>query len=234
MTRIVEGKQVVIYGAAGGVGSAVARAFATEGAELHLAGRRRESLDAVAADLGGATVHVGEVDVLDAAAVVAHVAGVVERVGRIDVSVNFAEFDELQNVPLVEMNVDDFVRPVADRARATFLTATAAARHMITQRSGVVLTFTASAAREWRHQMGGLALPARRSRRSPGRSPPRSARPASGSRASARTSSRRAIPGSTTCPLTRDCGPTHSCAGCRGSTRCRGRSCTPRRTAPAR
>ena len=43
--------------------------------------------------------------------------------------------------PLAEMAVDDFMAPVQTAARTTFLTARAAARHMIPQRSGVILAF---------------------------------------------------------------------------------------------
>ena len=40
---LLEGRNAVIYGAGGAIGGAVARAFAREGASLHLAGRRAET-----------------------------------------------------------------------------------------------------------------------------------------------------------------------------------------------
>ena len=43
--------------------------------------------------------------------------------------------------PVAEMEVDDFMAPVETAARTTFLTARAAARHMIKQGSGVILAF---------------------------------------------------------------------------------------------
>jgi 3-oxoacyl-[acyl-carrier protein] reductase len=80
----------VILGAAGGIGSAIARALAADNAKIVLAGRRQEPLDALAAELG-ATAHV--VDASDFAAVehlvqqaaAAHgrVAGLVNAVGSI-------------------------------------------------------------------------------------------------------------------------------------------------------
>ena len=45
---LLENRNAVIYGGAGAVGSAVARAFAREGARVHLAGRTLATLDAVA------------------------------------------------------------------------------------------------------------------------------------------------------------------------------------------
>jgi NAD(P)-dependent dehydrogenase (short-subunit alcohol dehydrogenase family) len=57
---LLEGKNAVVYGGGGGIGGAVARAFAREGARVYLAGRTRERLEgghephAVAAELGRA------------------------------------------------------------------------------------------------------------------------------------------------------------------------------------
>lgn len=50
---LLEDKNAVIYGAGGGSGGAVARAFAREGADVFLTGRTRELLRAVAADVAG-------------------------------------------------------------------------------------------------------------------------------------------------------------------------------------
>jgi 3-oxoacyl-[acyl-carrier protein] reductase len=48
---------------------------------------------------------------------------------------------EAFGTPLVEMALEDYERPIRTAARSNFITARAAARHMITQRSGVILTF---------------------------------------------------------------------------------------------
>jgi shikimate 5-dehydrogenase len=70
MTALLTEKNVVIYGAGGGIGRGMAQTFAREGANLHLAGRTRAPLEKVAAAIGGA--HVAAVDALDEAAVGAH------------------------------------------------------------------------------------------------------------------------------------------------------------------
>jgi len=48
---LLENKIALIYGAGGGIGGAVARAFAREGARVFLSGRTMASVDAVAADV---------------------------------------------------------------------------------------------------------------------------------------------------------------------------------------
>ena len=49
--KLLGGKVAVIYGAAGGVGTAVAKAFAREGAAVFLAGRTENSLNPVAKEI---------------------------------------------------------------------------------------------------------------------------------------------------------------------------------------
>jgi 3-oxoacyl-[acyl-carrier protein] reductase len=149
-------RNVVIYGAGGTIGSALARAFAADGATLFLVGRHQPALDKVAAeiaDLGGG-VHVAEVDALDAAEVEAHAGSI----PRIDVSLNVIGLGELQGVPLIDLAPDEFTRPVTDRVRTQFLTATAAARRMVIRGSGVVLLLTASSAKLAGPMMGGFGV----------------------------------------------------------------------------
>lgn len=140
---LLEGGNAVIYGAGGAIGGAVARAFAREGASLHLAGRRAEPLDALAAEIRGhgGAVTTASVDALDERAVDEHAAGVVASAGSIDISLNVISHGEVFGTPLAEMTLDDYERPIRSATRSTFLTARAAARHMIPSRSGVILTF---------------------------------------------------------------------------------------------
>ncbi|MGW2828050.1 SDR family NAD(P)-dependent oxidoreductase [Streptomyces sp. NPDC001286] len=133
-------KTAIIYGAGGSIGGAVARAFAAEGARLHLVGRTRETLEAVAADIEDAEVAV--VDALDEAAVEEHLA----RVGDVDISFNLVTRGDVQGAPLTEMPVEDFLRPVTDGLRANFLTARAAGRRMAERGSGVILTLDSGSA----------------------------------------------------------------------------------------
>jgi 3-oxoacyl-[acyl-carrier protein] reductase len=140
---LLENKNAVIYGGGGGIGGAVARAFAREGASVYLAGRTAATLDAVAEAIrdAGGTAETAEVDALDEAAVDAHADAVAAQAGGIDISFNVIAHPFTHGVPMAEMSVDDFMAPVQTAARTTFLTARAAARHMIPKRSGVILAF---------------------------------------------------------------------------------------------
>jgi 3-oxoacyl-[acyl-carrier protein] reductase len=140
---LLQDKTAVIYGGGGAIGGAVARAFAREGARVFLAGRTAAALDAVADTIrsAGGTAATAEVDALDEAAVDRHADAVAAEAGGIDVSFNVIAHPYTHGVPMAEMSVDDFMAPVQTAARTTFLTARAAARHMIPRRSGVILAF---------------------------------------------------------------------------------------------
>jgi 3-oxoacyl-[acyl-carrier protein] reductase len=140
---LLEGKNAVIYGAGGAIGGAVARAFARDGASLFLAGRRTEPLDALADEIRGegGDATTAAVDALDERAVDEHAAGVVASAGSIDISLNVISHGEVFGTPLAEMTLADYERPIRTATRSAFLTARAAARHMIPRRSGVILTF---------------------------------------------------------------------------------------------
>ena len=157
---LLENKNAIVYGAAGSIGGAVARAFARDGARVFLAGRTLATLDEVAAEIraNGGMAETAQVDALDKDSVDAHADRVVADAGSIDVSFNAVEVGNVQGVPLTEISVEDFLAPITRLCRANFLTATAAARHMVTQGSGVIVTLTASSSKETRHEMGGFSL----------------------------------------------------------------------------
>jgi 3-oxoacyl-[acyl-carrier protein] reductase len=135
-------KIAVIYGAGGALGGAVARAFAAEGAFVHLTGHRLEPVDSVAAGLERADAAV--VDAFDEDTVEEDLRGVVAERGRVDISVNLISVDHVQGVPLIDMSPDDFARGIDARLRTHFITARAAARHMVQRGSGVILAVTAA------------------------------------------------------------------------------------------
>jgi NAD(P)-dependent dehydrogenase (short-subunit alcohol dehydrogenase family) len=157
---LLENKNAIVYGAAGSIGGAVARAYGREGAKVFLAGRTLATLDEVADDIraGGGAAETAQVDAMDKAAVDAHADHVAKTAGSIDVSFNAVAIPVVQGVPLTEISLDDFMAPMAGICRTNFLTATAAARHMTAQGSGVIVLLTASSAKESRHQMGGFSL----------------------------------------------------------------------------
>jgi 3-oxoacyl-[acyl-carrier protein] reductase len=157
---LLENKNAIVYGAAGAIGAAVARAFARDGARVFLAGRTLATLEEVAADIRahGGMAEAAPVDAMDKGAVDAHADRVVATAGSIDVSFNAVAVSVVQGVALTEISVEDFMAPITGLCRTNFLTATAAARHMAAQEAGVIVTLTASSAKETRHEMGGFSL----------------------------------------------------------------------------
>jgi NAD(P)-dependent dehydrogenase (short-subunit alcohol dehydrogenase family) len=138
---ILKDKVAVIYGAGGAIGSAVARAFVAEGANVFPTGPHLAA----------------QVDALDERAVKTHLQSVVEKAGRVDISFNAVGIPNagILGVPLVELDVEQFSLPLTAYTTSYFLTARLAARHMIQQGSGVIMTVTALHSRTGIPLVGG-------------------------------------------------------------------------------
>ena len=157
---LLEDRNAVVYGGAGSIGRAVARAFAREGARVFLAGRTQATLDEVAEEIraAGGSAETAQVDALDRKAVDEHADAVSEQAGGIDISFNLISHGDVQGTPLAEMTPEDFERPVVTAVRTMFLTSTAAARHMIRQGSGVILVFGGDGDPLPGYYLGGLQV----------------------------------------------------------------------------
>jgi 3-oxoacyl-[acyl-carrier protein] reductase len=155
---LLDGRNAIIYGGAGSIGAAVARAFAREGARVFLAGRTRATLEAVADEIraAGGTAETAQLDALDEAAVDEHADAVAAAAGGIDVSLNVIQHGDAQGTPMAQMRLEDYLRPVSTAVSTTFLTTRAAARHMVGQGSGVILLFGGSGDPLRDHYLGGL------------------------------------------------------------------------------
>jgi NAD(P)-dependent dehydrogenase (short-subunit alcohol dehydrogenase family) len=145
---LLKDKNAVIYGAGGSIGGAVAKEFAREGARVFLAGRTRDPLEAVAADISsaGGSAEVAVLDALDEEAVDEHARAMASEAGSIDVSFNLITRGDVQGIPLIEMKTDDLLHAVVNGLRSNFITARAAARHMVEQGSGVILALDSGSA----------------------------------------------------------------------------------------
>ncbi|MFL6044270.1 MAG: SDR family NAD(P)-dependent oxidoreductase [Propionibacteriaceae bacterium] len=148
-------KTAIIYGAGGAIGSAVAHAYAREGAEVHLVGRTEASLDAVAQRIraGGGTARIARVDVQDRVALERHASAVAAAGGGIDVCFNATSNDDVQGTPLLDMQFEDFMRPVTNAVTGHFNIATAVGRQMTRQGRGVILVMAGG--REAIPRLGG-------------------------------------------------------------------------------
>jgi NAD(P)-dependent dehydrogenase (short-subunit alcohol dehydrogenase family) len=137
----LEGRTAIVYGGGGALGGGVARAFAREGAKVFLAGRSREPIEAVAAEINAAGGHAeaAVVDALDEWAVDQHAGEVAAKTGGIDISFNLIIRGDVQGRPLVQMDTEDVLRAVVNGLKSNFVTARAAARRMAERGSGVIL-----------------------------------------------------------------------------------------------
>jgi NAD(P)-dependent dehydrogenase (short-subunit alcohol dehydrogenase family) len=153
---MLKNKVAVIYGAGGAIGGAVARAFAAEGAILFLTGRHLAPVEAVARDVAAAdgSADVAKLDALDEQAVDNHLQSVIDEAGRVDISFNAVGIPDtdILGVPLADLDIELFSLPILAYTRSYFLTARLAARHMVPNRSGVIMTVTAL------HSRTGIAL----------------------------------------------------------------------------
>jgi 3-oxoacyl-[acyl-carrier protein] reductase len=137
---LLRGKTAIVYGGDRPAGSAVARAFAREQAQVFLTGRSHHHLEEVAAVIraAGGTVHTAEIDLLDQAAVEAHANAVADAAQAIDIAIYAAASDRARDLPLTGMECQDVVHDVTSVLTAGFHAAVAAARHM-TRGHGVIV-----------------------------------------------------------------------------------------------
>ena len=134
-----EGKNVIVTGAGQGIGTAVARRFGEEGADVMLTGRRAAPLDRAVGEIesagGHAWAHQG--DVSDAAQVQEAVDSAIGRWGRIDVLVNNAGIGE--EVPFLEIEEESWDRVLATNLRGAFLMAQRVARTQVDTGGGSII-----------------------------------------------------------------------------------------------
>jgi 3-oxoacyl-[acyl-carrier protein] reductase len=143
---LLQNKNAVIYGAGGSLGGAVAKAFAAAGAKVFLTGHRLPSVQKTADEIlaSGGKAEIDEVDAYNEKAINDHLKKLVQKAGTIDISYNAIGIEVKQNLPLVELTMEEYVQPITKTMQTQFLTAAAAGRIMMQQKSGVILTLTAT------------------------------------------------------------------------------------------
>ena len=133
---LLDGKVVLVSGGTQGLGAAVAKAAARQGADVAVTGRRRDVGEALAAELevAGARALYIQADAADVAQGVAAVDATVERFGRIDCLVNSAGLTTRGS--LLDTTPELFDRHMAVNARAPFFLMQAAVRDMVSRGAG--------------------------------------------------------------------------------------------------
>jgi NAD(P)-dependent dehydrogenase (short-subunit alcohol dehydrogenase family) len=137
---------VLITGALTGIGRATALAFAREGAQVVVSGRRDEAGHALAGELRslGARAEYVRADVRHEADVRGLVEQVVERFGRLDVAVNNAG-TEGQPGPITEQSQDNFDATFATNVLGTLLSLKHEMRVMLKQGTGSIINLSSVA-----------------------------------------------------------------------------------------
>jgi NAD(P)-dependent dehydrogenase (short-subunit alcohol dehydrogenase family) len=135
MTERFSGKVAVVTGAAAGMGAAVARRLAAEGATVAVFDRdpATDTVDTIRA--AGGTADAYQVDI----AVGAQVAAAIERVGGVDVLVNAAGVVRYGEVPEFDEVVWDLV--IDTNLKGTYLTAKYAIPAMRARGGGAIVNF---------------------------------------------------------------------------------------------
>lgn len=158
---ILKNKNAIIYGATGAIGRSVASAFAKEGARVFITGRSLSKLERLADEISrkAGEVHVAIADALNEKDIRHHLNEVSEKFGNINISFNAMGIPQtgIQGIPLMNLPAEDFILPVSTYAKSHFLTAQAAARYMTIQKSGVIITLTATPSRVAAPLVGGMA-----------------------------------------------------------------------------
>ena len=124
------GSVALVTGGGQGIGAAVARALAKEGAKVIVAARTKERIDALAAEIKGKAV---QCDVTDAASV----GALAKAAGAVDILVNNA--GAAHSAPLLRITLEDWNRVFAVNATGTFLCAKAFVAGMLERKRGAIL-----------------------------------------------------------------------------------------------
>ena len=138
------GKVAIVTGSSSGIGQAIALELAAAGAAVVVNSRSPTRADAVAREIaaGGARALAVAADVRDSAQVGALVRAAVEELGGLDILVNNA--GEGFIAPSEELAEEDWRRVIEVDLTAPFLCAQAAARHMLSRGSGVIVNITSA------------------------------------------------------------------------------------------
>jgi len=133
------GKTVLVTGASGGIGGAIAKALHGQGATVALSGTRTGPLEALAGELGS-RVHVTPCDLSDAASVEALPKAATEAMGGLDILVNNAGVTR-DNL-FMRMSDEEWAQVINVNLTAVFRLSRAVLRGMMKKRWGRIIGIT--------------------------------------------------------------------------------------------
>ena len=134
-----DGSVAVVTGAGQGIGAAVARALAAEGAALVVAARHADAIEKVAAEIrtGGGKAWAVQCDVTDPASVHSLVQAAGRRAGVVNILVNNA--GAAHSAPVAKTTLEDWNRLLAVNATGTFLCTQAFMPAMVMRKQGSIV-----------------------------------------------------------------------------------------------
>jgi len=148
------GRVALVTGASSGLGERFARVLAASGAKVALCARRKERLDALAAEIGPNALPV-EMDATDAASLTAAVQATEAAFGTVDILVNNAGIPDAQRAH--KMSVELVDRVLGVNVRAPWLLSCEVARRLIAaEKPGRIVNISSVA--HYRYDGGGAAL----------------------------------------------------------------------------
>ncbi len=138
----LSGKSAIVTGGGRGIGRAVALGLAAAGANVVVAGRTADQLEAVAGEIraAGAKALPMVTDLTDSGQIEALAAKTVEAFGRIDILVNNAARSFLRS--LLDLREDGWDKVFDTNVKAVWLLSRAVARTMMAQKSGRIVNIT--------------------------------------------------------------------------------------------
>ncbi|MDB5900395.1 MAG: short-chain dehydrogenase/reductase [Ramlibacter sp.] len=142
---MLHGKHALVTGAARGIGAAIARTLAAEGATLTLLGRNEASLQALARELPGQHGIV-VADIADPGQVDAAFARARDERGTVHILVNNA--GQAESAPLVRTSLELWQRMLAVNLTGTFLCSQAVLPHMLAAGGGRIVNIASTAAQK--------------------------------------------------------------------------------------
>ena len=152
----LDGKTAIVTGAAQGIGYAIARRFATEGARVAIVDVDLDGAQRAADEIGGSAIAVGA-DVARAGEVDRAFAEVVDRFGGVDILVNNAGIVGTDR-PVRDLDEADWNRVLDINLKGTFLCSRAAVRHMIPKRAGVIVSLASISGKEGNANMAPYSV----------------------------------------------------------------------------
>jgi 3-oxoacyl-[acyl-carrier protein] reductase len=135
----LSGMTALVTGASGGIGSAIARALASQGARVALSGTREDKLQDVAGEIGGESV-ILPANLSDSAAVDGLVSRAVDALGKLDILVNNAGVTR-DNLAM-RMKDDEWSDVIRINLEAAFRLSRAALKPMMRARFGRIVSIT--------------------------------------------------------------------------------------------